>query len=99
MKIKSGSEYMESLKNVNPVIYYMGKQINDVTTHPATAPHVRAAAMTYSLAGQDEYRSLATATSHLTDREISRFTHVHQNVEDLIKKVDKPVKSHRHISA
>ncbi|MBU4011820.1 MAG: 4-hydroxybutyryl-CoA dehydratase, partial [Proteobacteria bacterium] len=87
MKLKTGSEYIESLKKLKPVIYYMGKKIEDVTTHPATAPHVRAAAMTYALAGQDEYKAMATATSHLTGRTISRFTHVHQSVEDLIKKV------------
>jgi 4-hydroxybutyryl-CoA dehydratase/vinylacetyl-CoA-Delta-isomerase len=43
--------------------------------------------MTYALASMDEYRDLATAVSHLTGHTISRFTHVHQNVEDLIKKV------------
>jgi 4-hydroxybutyryl-CoA dehydratase/vinylacetyl-CoA-Delta-isomerase len=43
--------------------------------------------MTYALASDREYRDLAVATSHLTGREISRFTHVHQNIEDLIKKV------------
>jgi 4-hydroxybutyryl-CoA dehydratase/vinylacetyl-CoA-Delta-isomerase len=43
--------------------------------------------MTYALAGDEEYKDLATATSHLTGRTISRFTHVHQNVEDLIKKI------------
>jgi 4-hydroxybutyryl-CoA dehydratase/vinylacetyl-CoA-Delta-isomerase len=87
MKLQNGGEYIESLRALNPVIYYKGKRIEDVTRHPATAPHVRAAAMTYSLAAKDEYRDLATATSHLTGRTISRFTHVHQNIEDLIKKV------------
>ena len=87
MKITTGSEYMESLKQLNPVIYYMGKRIEDVVSHPATAPHVRAAAMTYSIAGQEEYKDLATATSHLTGRTIGRFTHIHQNVGDLIKKI------------
>ena len=87
MELKNGPEYMESLKALNPKIYYKGKRIEDVTTHPATAPHVRAAAMTYSLAKDEEYKDLATATSHLTGRTISRFTHVHQNPEDLIKKV------------
>ncbi len=87
MKLKNGPEYMESLKKLHPKIYYKGKRIEDVTTHPATAPHVRAAAMTYALANDEEFKDLATATSHLTGRTISRFTHVHQNVEDLIKKV------------
>ena len=87
MKLVNGAEYMESLRSLHPRIYYKGEKIDDVTTHPATAPHVRAAAMTYALAGDEEYKDLALATSHLTGRTISRFTHVHQNVEDLIKKV------------
>ena len=87
MKIKNGAEYIESLRKIKPIIYYKGERIEDVTRHPATAPHVRAAAMTYALASDDAYRDVATATSHLTGRTISRFTHVHQNVEDLIKKV------------
>jgi 4-hydroxybutyryl-CoA dehydratase/vinylacetyl-CoA-Delta-isomerase len=87
MKIKTSKDYLDSLKALKPVIFYQGKRIKDVTTHPATAPHARAAAMTYSIANKKEFRELATATSHLTGRTISRFTHVHQNVEDLIKKV------------
>ncbi|MGD2125147.1 MAG: 4-hydroxyphenylacetate 3-hydroxylase N-terminal domain-containing protein [Desulfobacteraceae bacterium] len=87
MKIRNGAEYIESLRRIHPRIYYKGERIEDVTRHPATAPHVRAAAMTYALASKEEYRDLATATSHLTGHTISRFTHVHQNVEDLIKKI------------
>jgi len=78
---------MRSLREISPVIYYRGKLIQDVTKDPATAAHVRAAAMTYALANNEEYKDLATATSHLTGRTISRFTHIHQNIEDLIKKV------------
>jgi len=87
MKLKNGPEYIESLKQLHPKIYYKGKKIEDVTRHPATAPHVRAAAMTYALASDKEYKDLSTTTSHLTGRTIGRFTHVHQNIEDLIKKV------------
>jgi 4-hydroxybutyryl-CoA dehydratase/vinylacetyl-CoA-Delta-isomerase len=87
MKIKSGAQYMESLRRLRPVIYYKGERIHDVTRHPATVPHVRAASLTYALSTQEEYRDLATATSHLTGRTINRFTHVHQSPEDLIKKI------------
>ena len=87
MKIKNGAEYIESLRKIKPIIYYKGERIKDVTRHPSTAPHVRAAAMTYTLASDKEYRDLATATSHLTGRTIGRFTHVHQCIEDLIKKI------------
>jgi 4-hydroxybutyryl-CoA dehydratase/vinylacetyl-CoA-Delta-isomerase len=87
MKIDGSAAYRESLRRLHPVIYYRGKRIEDVTRHPATAPHVRAAAMTYALAHSQEHRDLATAQSHLTGNTISRFTHVHQGPEDLIKKV------------
>lgn len=87
MKLKNGAEYMDSLRRLKPRIYYKGKPVKDVTRHPATAPHVRAAAMTYALASDKEYKDLALAVSHLTGRTIARFTHVHQGVEDLIKKV------------
>ncbi len=87
MKIRNGAEYIRTLRKIHPRIYYKGERIEDVTRHPATAPHVRSAAMTYALAAKKQYRDLATATSHLTGHTISRFTHVHQNVEDLLKKV------------
>jgi len=87
MKLKNGAEYIDSLQKLNPLIYYQGKKIKNVVKHPATAPHVRAAAMTYALANQKKYKDLATAISHLTGRRISRFTHVHQNMEDLVKKI------------
>ncbi|MEI7672775.1 MAG: 4-hydroxyphenylacetate 3-hydroxylase N-terminal domain-containing protein, partial [Deltaproteobacteria bacterium] len=87
MNIKNAQDYLKSLRKLNHKVYYKGKRIKDVTRHPATAPHVRAAAMTYALANDPEYKELATAASHLTGKTISRFTHVHQNMEDLIKKI------------
>jgi len=87
MNINTAADYMDSLKRLSPKIYYKGQLIDDVTTHPATSPHVRAAAMTYALANSEKHRVLATASSHLSGRTISRFTHIHQNAEDLIKKI------------
>ena len=87
MSIRTGADYIRSLREIHPRIFYKGEPIQDVTRHPATAPHVRAAAMTYALACQEATRDLATTRSHLTGRHINRFTHVHQNVEDLVKKV------------
>jgi 4-hydroxybutyryl-CoA dehydratase/vinylacetyl-CoA-Delta-isomerase len=87
MKLKNAIEYKQSLRKLHPKIYYRGKLIKDVTRHPATAPHVRAAAMTYALASKKEYKDIATATSHLTGHTISRFTHIHQNIGDLLTKV------------
>ena len=58
MKLKNGAEYIRSLQQLHPNIYYRGEKIIDVTKHPATEPHVRAAAMTYSLANNGKYKDL-----------------------------------------
>ncbi len=41
---------------------------------------------TFDCAHSDEYSDICTATSHLTGKTINRFTHIHQNEEDLLKK-------------
>lgn len=85
--IKTKQDYIESLKKQKLNVYYKGKRVEDVTTHPALLPHINAAAKTYELALRPENEDLMTATSHLTGKKINRFTHIHQSVEDLIKKV------------
>ncbi len=85
--IKTKKDYIESLKRQKLNVYYNGKRVEDVTVHPAFIPHINAAAKTYELALQPENEDLLTATSHLTGHRISRFTHIHQSVDDLIKKV------------
>lgn len=83
----NGQQYKESLRKMNPTIYYMGEKIEDVTEHPMIKPHVNSAAMTYELACDPMYETLMTATSHLTGEKVNRFTHVHQSTEDLVNKV------------
>ena len=84
--IKTKEDYIKSLREQGHVLYAGGKKVEDVTTHPAFIPHVNCAAKTYEMALMPEYEDLATATSHLTGERINRFTHIHQSVEDLIKK-------------
>jgi 4-hydroxybutyryl-CoA dehydratase/vinylacetyl-CoA-Delta-isomerase len=50
-------------------------------------PSMNSVAQTYALAEMPEYEDLMTATSSLTGEKINRFTHLHQNNEDLVKKV------------
>ena len=85
--IRTKEDYLKSLKELKTVVYYRGKKVEDVTAHPAFLPHINAAAKTYELALDPQYEDLMTATSHLTGKKINRFTHIHQNREDLIKKV------------
>ena len=87
MEIKTAEDYIRSLKEQNRVVYYDGERVEDITTHPGFMPHINSAAKTYEMANRPEFEDLATATSHLTGDKISRFTHIHQSVDDLIKKV------------
>jgi len=66
--------------------FYKGERIKDVT---AIQPRRPMCGLLHDLCRgeQKEYRDLATTTSQLTGHTISRFTHVHQNMEDLIKKI------------
>jgi 4-hydroxybutyryl-CoA dehydratase/vinylacetyl-CoA-Delta-isomerase len=83
----NGWQYQESLKELKPRVYYLGQQIEDVVDHPATAPHVNAAAKIYDMANDPVYEELCTAVSHLTWQKINRFTHIHQSTDDLTSKV------------
>ncbi len=85
--MKTGKEYIDSLKKLKPVVYYMGKKIDNITDHLAICPHINAAATTYDMAHDPFYQELFTATSHLTGERINRFTHIPQNTDDLAKKV------------
>lgn len=67
--------------------YVFGEKIDSVADHPFTWEHANAVAMTYELAHDPQYKGLMTATSHLTGKEINRFTHIHQSSDDLVKKV------------
>lgn len=85
--MKTGAEYRESLRKVKPIVYFETQLIESVVDHPLTKPHVNAAAMTYDMAFDPQFEDLVTVTSHLTGKKISRFTHIHQSAEDLVKKV------------
>ncbi|HHV72882.1 MAG TPA: 4-hydroxybutyryl-CoA dehydratase [Clostridia bacterium] len=87
MALKTGAEYIESLKGLNLTVYANGEKIENIVDHPLIRPHVNAAAMTYELAHDPAFEDLMTATSHLTGKKINRFTHIHQSTDDLIKKV------------
>ncbi|MEA1970809.1 MAG: 4-hydroxyphenylacetate 3-hydroxylase N-terminal domain-containing protein [Thermodesulfobacteriota bacterium] len=41
---------------------------------------------TYDRANDPDFEDVCTATSHLTGEKINRFTHIHQSIDDLLKK-------------
>ena len=87
MALMNAEKYKESLKRLSPTIYHFGKKITNIFDDPVIISHINAAAETYNIAFLPETEKIATTLSHLTGEKINRYTHIHQNVEDLIKKV------------
>lgn len=87
--MKTAREYVDSLMARNVKVYIKGELLDSekVIDHPFIKGHVNSAAMTYALANDPEYETLMTATSHLTGKKINRFTHIHQSIDDLLRKV------------
>ena len=79
-------EYEESLRKLDLVVYMFGKRLENVVDNPILRPSMKAVAKTYELANLPEYEDIMTATSHITGEKINRFTHIHQNIEALVKK-------------
>ena len=84
--LMTGEQYEESLRKLNLKVYMFGKRVENVVDNPIIRPSMNAVKATYEFAQMPEYEDLMTATSHLSGNKVNRFTHIHQNTEDLVKK-------------
>ena len=80
----TSEEYEESLRKLNLEVHMFGRRLDNVVDDPVIRPSMNAVAKTYELAHRPEYEDLMTARSHLTGRKINRFTHIHQDIDDLV---------------
>ena len=85
--MKTGKEYVESIKELNLQVYMFGEKVENPSENPILKPSLNSVKMTYELAEKPEYEDLMTATSHLSGKKINRFTNIHQSTADLVKKV------------
>jgi 4-hydroxybutyryl-CoA dehydratase/vinylacetyl-CoA-Delta-isomerase len=86
MPLMTVAQYEESLRRLNLKVYMFGKRVENVVDDPVIHPSMEAVAKTYELAHLPEYEDIMTATSHITGKKINRFTHIHQSIDDLVKK-------------
>ena len=86
MAMMTGEQYEESLRKLNLQVYMFGKKVENVVDDPIIRPSMNAVKLTYDLAHRPEYEDLMVATSHLSGKKINRFTHIHQNTDDLVRK-------------
>ncbi len=87
MAIKTGKEYIESLRKLNLNVYMFGEKVESPVDHPMIIPSMNAVAVTYDLALDPMYEELMTVKSHITGDTINLFNHVFQSTGDLVKKV------------
>ena len=87
MGMKTGTEYVESLRKLNMKVYMFGERVKSPVDHPIIKPSMNAVRMTYDLALDPLYEDLMTVKSHLTGERVNLFNHVFQSTDDLVKKV------------
>ena len=87
MPMMTADQYEASLRKMKFKVYLQGELVANPVDHPVIRPSMNSVKATYALAQDPQYEDLMTATSHLTGRKINRFCHIHQSVEDLVKKV------------
>jgi len=80
-------EYEESMRQMNFNVYLQGELVKNTVDHPIIRPSFNSVKATYELAQMPQHEDIMTAISHLTGNKINRFCHLHQNKDDLIKKV------------
>lgn len=84
--MKTAEEYLESLRKLKLEVYLLGKKISDIWENPFIKPSTMAVAKTYELASNPKYKNLMVVKSHITGKDINRFTHILQSIDDLIIK-------------
>jgi 4-hydroxybutyryl-CoA dehydratase/vinylacetyl-CoA-Delta-isomerase len=80
--LRTGAEYIESLRGRNLEVYLFGERVPEPVDHPIIRPSINAVAATYDLA--DTHPELATVISPFTGSPVSRFLAVCTSAEDLV---------------
>ena len=80
--IRSGKEYIESLRGRNLNVRLFGERVEEPVDHPIIRPSINALAETYCLAVREP--DLATAVSPFTGDRVNRFLHIAQSAGDLV---------------
>ena len=84
--MRTKEEYIEGLGKMRRNVYFNGELIDRTDERQMNC--LKTIGTTFDEAAKPENEELCTAISHLTGQRISRFTHIHQNTDDLHKKQD-----------
>jgi len=82
MTIKTGADYINSLRGRKMKVYLFGEPVEEPVDHPMIRPSINAVAETYDLALNDP--EIASTNSSLSGITVNRFLHVAESAEDLV---------------
>ena len=82
MGIRTGQEYIQSLRGRKMKVYLFGEIVEEPVDHPLIRPSINAVAETYDIAVREE--ELATAQSSITGQRVNRFLHIAESVQDVV---------------
>jgi len=82
MSIRTGEDYINSLRGRKLKIFLFGEEIKDYVEHPIIRPSINAVAETYDLAVREE--ELASVQSSITGQRVNRFLHIVESAQDLV---------------
>lgn len=80
--LRTGAEYIESLRGRKLRVYLFGEIVDEPVDHPLIRPSINAVAESYDLAVRNP--ELGTAMSPYTGERINRFLHVAGSAHDLV---------------
>ncbi|MEE2961997.1 MAG: 4-hydroxyphenylacetate 3-hydroxylase N-terminal domain-containing protein [Myxococcota bacterium] len=80
--IRTGEEYIESLKGRSLKVYLFGELVEEPVDHPMIRPSINAVAKTYDLALEEE--ELASTKSSITRKRVNRFLHIAESAQDVV---------------
>ncbi len=82
MPIKTGQEYIQSLRGRDLKVYLFGELVKEPVDHPMIRPSINAIAETYDLAAREE--DLAAPLSKISGKRVNRFLHIAESATDLV---------------
>src|SRR3990172_8879868 len=80
--IRSGVEYVDSLRGRKLSIFFMGERVAEPVDHPVIRPSINAVAATFDLAVEDP--ALASAQSGVIGTTVNRFLHAPTSADDVV---------------
>lgn len=89
MTLKTGEEYVDSLKTFKPNVYIAGQKVEQVWDSPYFRTSINQVAASYDLALDPEYADRAAVMSPLTGEKVPRLSlHIQETMEDALIKAE-----------